>query len=138
METIKPRTASTAGTTDCGRTSRRAFGLRRSGRTTEAVWCPEVSRVVRATRSRQWLSQGSSCSKVLDAWRRADSLRGQRVQSRAVEPERALNGCVQTSPFHIAAKRPSADSMISFLGVGVTGMGLGEIDRQNIFWSEML
>jgi len=67
METIKPRTASTAGTTDCARTSRRAFGLRRSGRTTGAVWCPEVSRVVRATRSRQWLSQGSSCSKALDA-----------------------------------------------------------------------
>ena len=84
METIKPRTASTAGTTDCARTSRRAFGLRRSGRTTGAVWCPEVSRVVRATRSRQWLSQGSSCSKVLDARRRADSLRGQRVQGRAV------------------------------------------------------
>jgi len=37
-----------------------------------------------------------------------------------------------------AAKRLSADSMISFLGVGVTEMGLGEIDRQNIFWSEML
>src|SRR6266705_1333434 len=52
METIKPRTASTAGTTDCARTSRRGFGLRRSGRTTGAVWCPEVSRVVRATRSR--------------------------------------------------------------------------------------
>jgi hypothetical protein len=84
VETIRPHTVSTAETTDCSRSSRRALGWRHSGRTTEAVWYPEVSRVVRATQSRQWFSQGSFCPKVVDARRRADSLRGWRGRNNAV------------------------------------------------------